>query len=247
MSTDITGVILYQTEIEQVKKTLQSLDWCVNRIILVDGNVVDEKEKVVAQTYSADIFFDPLNTFDEQRNIGLRHVQTEWTIFVDADEIVSPQLAKEVQKSIGQKKYTGFYLHRQDQFMHQVLKYGETSKVVLLRVAKTKAGMWERPVHEIWVVSGKTRALQNPLFHTPHRSIESFIEKINRYTSLEAMLRKKQGKKCSFLHLFIYPLGKFVYNYIVLFGFLDGFPGFSQAWMMSFHSLILRIKMYEYT
>ena len=48
MSTDITGVILYQTEIEQVKKTLQSLAWCTNRIILVDGSVVDEKVRVIS-------------------------------------------------------------------------------------------------------------------------------------------------------------------------------------------------------
>lgn len=246
MTADITGVVLYKTEIDQLKTALQSLEWCANRIILVDGTSVDENVKAVAKTYSTEILFHPLETFDEQRNVCLKHVQTDWTIFLDVDEAVSPQLAKEVQNTIGQAQSVGLYLHRQDQFMHRVLHYGETSKVLLLRVAKTKVGNWERPVHEVWTVSGKTKVLHNSLFHTPHQSIESFIEKINRYTSLEAALRKKQGKQFSLLQFFFYPLGKFIYNYIALFGFLDGFPGLAQAWMMSFHSLVLRVKMYEH-
>ncbi len=246
MSTDITGIILYKTGIDQLKKALQSLDWCTHKIILVDGSLIDEKVKTVAKMHSANVFLHPLETFDDQRNVGLRHVQTDWAMFLDVDEIVSALLAKEIQDAIDQTKNEGFYLHRQDQFMNRTLKHGETSTITLLRVAKTKAGRWERPVHEVWTVSGKTKTLQNPLFHIPHHSIQSFIEKINRYTSLEADLRKKQGKRFSFIDLMLYPLGKLIYNYVVLFGFLDGFPGFAQAWMMSFHSLVLRVKMYEY-
>lgn len=246
MNADITGVILYKTGIDQLAKALQSLTWCTQRIILVDGNSVDEKVQTLAKTTFSNVFFHPLDTFGEQRNIALSHVKTAWSIFLDIDETVSPQLVLEIQNAISKTNHVGFYVHRQDQFMNKILKHGETSKVVLLRVAKTNAGKWKRPVHEVWTVSGKTKTLRNSLFHTPHHSIESFIEKINKYTSLEAILRKKQRKRFSLFQVLFYPLGKFIYNYVVLFGFLDGFPGLAQAWMMSFHSLVLRIKMYEH-
>lgn len=245
MSADITGVILYNTGVDQLVKAVRSLTWCTERIILVDGYSIDEKVKTLAKTYSAHVFFHALDAFGEQRNIALSYVKTDWAMFLDVDETVSPQLAKEIQNAISKTDYVGFYLHRQDTFMNKILNYGETSKVALLRIAKKTAGKWERSVHEVWTVSGKTKTLQNPLFHTPHHSIHSFIEKINRYTSLEAILRQKQGKRFSFIGLILYPLGKFVYNYVVLLGFLDGFPGLAQAWMMSFHSLVLRVKMYE--
>ncbi len=247
MSADITGIILYKSGIEQLAKALQSLQWCTQRIILVDGNILDTKVQTLAKMNFSNVFFHSLDTFGEQRNIALTHVKTDWAIFLDVDETVSPQLAIEIQNAISKTDYVGLYLYRQDTFMNTVLKHGETSRVSLLRVAKTKAGTWERPVHEVWTVSGKTKTLQNPLLHVPHQSIESFIEKINRYSSLEVTLRKKLGKRFSFFQLFFYPLGKFVYNYVLLLGVLDGFPGLAQAWMMSFHSLVLRVKMYEHT
>ncbi|KKS30871.1 MAG: Glycosyl transferase family 2 [Candidatus Amesbacteria bacterium GW2011_GWA2_42_12] len=246
MSADITGIILYKSGIDHLTKALQSLQWCSERIILVDGDIVDTKVQMVAKMHFSNVFLHSLDTFGEQRNIALRYVKTDWSLFLDADETVSPQLAIEIQDAISKTDHVGFYIHRQDTFMNRVQKHGETSKVALLRIAKTKAGKWERPVHEIWIVSGKTKTLRNPVFHTPHHSIQSFIEKINRYTSLEATLRKKQGKRFSFIELILHPLGKFIYNYVVLFGFLDGFPGLAQAWMMSFHSLVLRVKMYEH-
>ena len=129
--------------------------------------------------------------------------------------------------------------------MHKQLKYGETSQVWLLRLARKHAGEWKRPVHETWSVSGSVGKLEHPLDHKPHESIAAFMNKINLYTSLEAHYRKRQGESFSWFALLLFPLGKFFANYILAQGYRDGYPGFSMAMIMSIHSLSVRVKQYE--
>lgn len=119
-----------------------------------------------------------------------------------------------------------------------MVKIWETANVRLLRLGKKDAGQWRRPVHEVWEISGPVGVLKNPLRHYPHPAIHEFIQTINRYTDLET-------GKFSYFRLFANPIGKFIQNYFFRLGFLDGFPGFVMAYMMSFYSLVVRVKQAE--
>lgn len=264
----ISAVILTKNEEVNIAKCIKSLLWC-DEIIVVDDYSTDEtiervrgpaspagrQESEVRNINKYKIFERRLNNdFAKQRNFGLEKAKGEWVIFIDADEIISEVLASEIEAQISNIKdqnqsskfktdqIVGFYLKRRDFFLGRWLKYGETANVRLLRLAKKNSGKWKGKVHEKWLIKGKTEVLNNPLEHYPHSTMTIFLQKINTYTDIVAQYWKEKGRKINSPEIFIYPLGKFLHNYLIKLGFLDGVPGFIMAVMMSFHSFLARGK-----
>lgn len=190
-----------------------------------------------------------ITDFAAARNAELAKAKTDWVLFVDSDEKITPDLKAEILTAIKSSKYSAYYIPRQDTFLGRILRHGETGHAKFIRLAKKDFGKWERPVHEVWLArrshgGGGVGTLVNPLLHTPHESIASFLEKINKYSSLEADYRYAHGVKSSLFKIWFYPLAKFKYNYIFRLGFLDGVPGCIMAIMMSFHSYLTWTKLY---
>lgn len=233
----ISGVVLTKNEEKNIERCIKSLLWC-SEIVVIDDYSIDKTVKL-AKKLGARIYKHNLdNNFSKQRNFACQKVRGPWVLFVDADEVVTTKLQKEVIKNITEDKYTGFYLKRRDVWMGKVLKHGEAGNIKLLRLAKKNAGKWKRAVHEFWDVKGNTAVLENPLLHYPHKTIREFIDDINLYSTIHAKENMKEGKTKSFWKILVYPFGKFFVNYFLKMGFLDGVAGFVMAVFMSFHSFL---------
>ena len=162
----ISAIVLAKNEQGNIRKCLEALKWCQELIVIDDYS--EDKTAEFALKMGAKVFKRHLkDDFASQRNFGLSKAKGDWVLFVDADEIVTPQLKKEILKYIDVFRCDGFYLRRQDFWGGKALNYGETSKVKLLRLAKSKAGKWKRKVHEVWEVKGKVGELKNPLYLSP--------------------------------------------------------------------------------
>jgi glycosyltransferase involved in cell wall biosynthesis len=242
----ISAVILTKNEEENIKECIKNLAWC-DEIIIVDDYSTDKTieltKKGIAKIYRRKLNGD----FASQRNFGLRKAQGNWVLFIDADERVSPALAEEIRRSINKNRedeVVGFYLKRKDVLWGKMLHFGEQGDVRLLRLAKKNSGWWRRRVHEVWEIQGKTAKLKNPLLHYPHQSLAEFIQDVDFYSTLHAQANKDEGKSSNFLKVLLYPLLKFIQNWLFKFGFLDGTAGFVAASMMSFHSFLAWSKLY---
>ena len=188
-----------------------------------------------------------ITDFAAARNAELAKVKTPWVLFLDSDESVSPELENEISRTIHDPRstiYNAYYLPRQDIFLGTILKHGEPGNAKFIRLARADFGKWVRPVHEKWIGAGKIGTLTNPLMHTSHPTISSFLDKINLYSTIDAEYRRSQGVKSSLWKIAIYPIAKFKWNYIFKLGFLDGVPGLIMAMMMSFHSYLTWTKLY---
>lgn len=198
-----------------------------------------------------------ITDFSAARNRFLREAKTDWVLFLDSDEKLSPALEKEIQQAVSHKPYAAdaYFIPRLDTFLGKELRHGETGNAKFIRLGRNNFGNWIHPVHEVWSPvrarrdapagsSAKIGSLKNPMLHTPHTTISSFLTKINKYSSLDAKYRFEQGKYSSLFHIAIYPYAKFFQNYILRLGFLDGVPGMIMAIMMSFHSYLTWTKLY---
>ena len=194
----------------------------------------------------------PVKDFSEVRNRALDRAKNEWVLFVDEDEEVSQQLAREIRRVV-EFSNIGYFIRRRDKFLGKWLKHGETANIRLLRLARKDVGHWIRPVHEVWKTKGETGEFKNPLLHYSHDSVEEMVEKLDRYSGMEAEYRKNKMAKMAgmvrmavwiiIFQLIFFPIGKFVQNYILRLGFLNGMEGFIHAGMMSFHSFLVRSKL----
>ena len=164
---------------------------------------------------------------------------------MDADERVSSSLAFEISNAIiFSSEFNGFYIKRRDVMWKKELKYGESGNMHLLRLGKKGVGKWEGKVHEEWEVKGNIGKLKNPIMHFPHKTFQEFLKEINFYTTVRAEELYKKGAKANFLSILLYPLGKFLFNFLLKLGFIDGMPGLIVALAMSFHSFLVRGKLW---
>ncbi len=242
----ISAVVLAKNEEKNISRCLSSIAWC-DEIILVDDNSTD-RTALLAKKYKAQIFIHPLNDdFSAQRNFGLGKAKFDWVLFVDADERISSALWYEIMQTINSpiNNYSGFYLKRIDFMWKKKLNYGESGNVKFLRLVKRDSGKWVGKVHEVWQSSGKTNKLKNPLIHHPHNTVKNFLKEVNYYTTLRASDLYDKNTKINWWSIVVYPAGKFIYNYIFKLGFLDGVQGLVFAVMMSFHSFLVRGKLWS--
>lgn len=243
----VSAIVLTRNEEKNIVDCLESIKWC-DEIIVIDDNSEDRTVEI-AKKMGAEVFTHSLNfDFSTQRNFGLEKAKGEWVLFIDADEIVTDELKNEIVHLISfsdrRKQLNAYFIKRIDFMWGRKLKYGETSNIKLLRLAKRNAGKWEGKVHEKWKVKGTIGELKNPLLHYPHPRINDFLKEINFYTDIRANELHKQRVRVYWTSIILYPLGKFVFNFFIRRGFLDRIPGLIIAIIMSFHSFLVRSKLW---
>jgi glycosyltransferase involved in cell wall biosynthesis len=242
---NLSAVILTKNEEGNIKECVGCLDFC-DEVVIIDDNSSD-KTTDLAKKLGAKVYKRKLgDNFAAQRNFGLSKTKGKWVLFIDADERVTEDLRNEIVQITNDPlvNYLGFYLKRVDYIWGKKLKHGETANIKLLRLARRKVGKWRRRVHEVWEVEGRTRELKNPISHYPHSTLSSFIASTNNMSSLHAKANLEEGKKSSLIKIIVWPMGKFVSNYIFKMGFLDGIQGFLVALVMSFHSYLAWSKLW---
>ena len=251
----ISAIVLTKNEEKNIERCLKSLDFC-DEIIIVDDYSTDKTIEIINNVGNKNLCSvhkrQLNNDFASQRNFGLSKANNEWILFVDADEEVSKELKKEIVSLFHGSivKTNAFNLRRRDYFWNQELRYGEVKKVReqgIARLVRKNAGTWMGSVHEVFHTAKNIGQLYGFLNHYPHPTLKEFISDVNNYSSIRAEELFKRGVKTNIFEIIFFPFGKFIYNYFLNFGFVDGPAGFTYAFMMSFHSFLVRAKLYQLT
>lgn len=215
-------------------------------ILIVDvqsGNDWDKLSKKMR--FSVIKRIDAMVDFAAIRNIMISKASQDWVLFVDSDEVVTPQLKKQLPHLIQNQKVSAYDIRRIDYFHGRPLRFGEVGQEYKTRLAKKNNLRFHRPVHETAQVIGVVHQVKAPLAHYSHTSISEFWSKITQYSRMEAEYRLKQGLHYHWHELVVFPPLKFCLIYIFKLGFLDGTRGLIYAAMMASHSLMVRVHLYE--
>lgn len=169
-----------------------------------------------------------IDDFAKERNDLLKKAVRDWVFFLDSDEKMSVGLESEIDKVIRESSYDGFRVRRRNFFLGKFI--GEDK---LVRLGKSKSGIWKRRVHEEWQIKGRIGELQNPLIHETAKTLKNYIAKINKYSMLHAEANMREGKKASPTKIIIYPPMQFLISLIsgrgLVFSILQAFHSF-LAW-----------------
>ncbi|MFH0943404.1 MAG: glycosyltransferase family 2 protein [Candidatus Beckwithbacteria bacterium] len=183
-----------------------------------------------------------IQDFSLARNQALSQAKTDWVMFLDSDENITDGLKQEINQAVKDKRFN-YQFKRSDWFLGRKLQHGETRRVRLIRLIQPGTGQWQGKVHERFISLLPVKTLTQPLLHQRRLKLEAFIQRLDWYSTL-----KSQELNCfSLFQLLFYPGLKFCQNYFFRLGFLDGISGLGMAFLMSLHSLFVRVKTYEKT
>ncbi len=223
---NLSVVIITLNEEANLARTLSSVAWADEIVVLDSGST--DRTREVAESFHARFFEEPWKGFAAQKNSALEKVTGDWVLSLDADEEVEPALAEEIRDVLlANPSVAGFRIPRKNFFLGRWIKHGGFYPDDKLRLFRRGAGQFEdRLVHEDMRLDGATALLKGNLLHNAYPTLDSYIEHMNRYSSLGAqMATEKRPRGFSLIDIVLRPKLTFLYNYVLRFGFLDGREG----------------------
>jgi glycosyltransferase involved in cell wall biosynthesis len=225
----LSVVLITKNEEANIGRTLASVVDIADEIILVDSGSADQTLEIArAFGPKVKLFVEEWKGFTRQKNSAIEKAGGDWILSLDADEEVSPALQKEISQALAAEAGTnGFSVPRKNFFLGQWIRYGGFYPDRKLRLVLKKIARFEdRAVHEDIKVNGPVGELRGALLHHAYPTLSSYLEHMNRYSSLAAEMAVTDHKHgFSVFNIVVRPCTTFVYNYFLRLGFLDGREG----------------------
>lgn len=240
----ITAIIPTLNEEERIQNSLKSAEFA-DEIIVIDSYSTDNTVEIVTQS-KARLLQRKFDDFSSQKNYAIDQASNDWIVWIDADEVLSPELQAEIKKVVeNPKEYVGFYIYRVFFFKGKRMRYTGTQNDKLIRVFNRKFCRYEGKVHEKIKAEGKLATLENRIMHYSYISFDRYIIKLNQHSALKAEELFEKGMLITPFHIIIKPIARFIKHYFVKLGFLDGFYGFIISFALSYGVLVRYIKLWN--
>lgn len=241
----VLAVLNEEANLANCLNSIKELAW---EIVIVDGGSTD-RTLDIAKEFGARIIqtTNPVN-FHINKNKAIDAAKGDWVLQLDADEVVTKDLAEEIKRVIIlTSDIDGYWIPRKNFFLGTFLKKGGQYPDYTLRLYKRGKGrLPAKDVHEQARVEGKVAYLKNDLLHLRDKNFSEYMMRFNRYTDLLSVQLKDSGIKENFFislnYIFIKPLLWFIKAYLRHRGYVDGFPGFIFALFSSFRFPIAYFK-----
>ncbi|MBX9723744.1 MAG: glycosyltransferase family 2 protein [Candidatus Obscuribacterales bacterium] len=227
----VSAVIIAQDEERTIGKVLSAVKDFVSEIILVDSGSSD-KTIEIARGHGAKVLHQDWLGYSAQKNFALAQASCDWILSLDADEIVTPELAAEIKQVLSgdlSESFDGFKIARLLFVGEHAIAHGGFYPDAQLRLFKRGMGKFnDRLVHESVALDGRVGKLKHHMLHLSYRNVEQFKAAHEKYARLAAKESMRSGfnpAKATLLNLYLHPIWTFLYRYFGRAGFLDGLIG----------------------
>jgi glycosyltransferase involved in cell wall biosynthesis len=238
-------VVVTLNEEANIEDCLRSADFA-DEIVVVDSRSSDRTVEL-ARKFTDKVFVADFEGYGRIKGEAVNKASGEWIFSLDADERVSPELAREIQEVIDRDDgCAGYLVRRKTYFLGRWMTHGGWHPDYVLRLFRKDAGGFDNAlVHESVRVRGRVKRLESDLVHYSDRDLAHYLWKLDRFTSLSAQSLFDEGRKAGVRDLLLRPPFLFVKMYVFKRGFLDGMHGLVLALLSSFHVLLKYVKLWE--
>lgn len=231
--TRLSVIVITRNEAHQLERCLRSVAFA-DEVVVVDSGSTDGTPELARRLGARVIETADWPGFGVQKQRALDAAQGDWVLALDADEWLGPALARAVQQALAapddDSRPSGYEFVRLSAFCGQWMRGGGWFPDPGLRlVRRTLAHFTPDLVHEHLEVRGRVARLPGLLLHDSIPSLESALDKTNRYSSGRARDLLARGKRGSLSSALAHGLWAFLRTYLVKRGFRDGRLGFVLA------------------
>lgn len=239
----LSAILIVQNEEAYLADCLASLAGVADEIVVLDGGSTD-RTVAIAESKGARVQHRPFDDFGRQKQAVLDLAMGDWVLSIDADERLTPALAREILAVIrSPDALEGYEIRRELIYLGRRLRFGGTRNDWVLRLAhRAHARFSDAVVHERMLVNGRTGRLHAPMDHVKYHSLTEHVQSMDHYTGLMARERYAAGRRFSMLHLLRIPAE--IWSRLILKGgILDGRIGVIHAAMSGFYTFLKYAKL----
>ncbi len=249
---NITALVATYNSERSLDECLASLHFC-DDILVIDSYSTDSTEEI-CKKHNARFIQNPFIRLEEQFLFALEHIESEWVIILDSDEIASEELQKSIfnffsttQNGIAKNDhFSGAYMPRRSYFFHQFMKHSDAYPDLLMRLfRKDELIITSSGVHQVLSTKGKTTKISGDIIHYPYSSFSHYVKKLNAYAEYGAKEKTKKGQEFSLSRAIFHAFWGFCRIYFFKKGFLDGKAGFIMATHHAFYVYMKYIRIGE--
>ena len=239
----LSALIITYNEIGYIQKCIESISFA-NEIIVVDSYSTDGTYEYLLKQPKVKVIQNPFKNFTAQKSFTLSQATNDWVLFLDADEVVTKELESEIIETINDSNACeAYWFYRKFMFQNERLRFSgwQTDKNHRL-FKKSKVKYTDtKLVHETLEVDGKSCILKEKLIHYCYKDFDDYKGKMLHYGRLKAKEAFYKEKSFNYLLYFAKPVWKFLHQYIIRLGFLDGKKGVMICYINSL-SVLERYK-----
>jgi glycosyltransferase involved in cell wall biosynthesis len=271
----VSVIIPARNEAKNLPRCLQALKE-VAEVYVIDSQSTDDTVEIARSHGAQVVQFHYQGGWPKKRQWAMNTlpISYDWILLLDADEMLTPELAEEIRSAIQNPAIDGYSILLRTWFLGRVLRHGDVGlwKLSLFRRGKGRyecrlkdqdASMADMEVHEHVVVDGATAQLRNPLIHHNVESLSRYIQKHDEYSNWESRvllqgddkelppsLLGSQAQRRRWLKRKLFavpgsPVLLFLYRYVLRFGFLDGVSGLIYCGFQAVQMFHTKAKIYE--
>jgi len=241
----VSAVIITYNESRNIRRTLSKLHWC-DEIVIVDSFSTDDTLDICRE-FGCSIFVKTFEGYGAQKKFAVSRASNDWILCIDADEVLSDDLCKEIMMTISKNpSCAGYQVPMNLVFLGREFRYGKESQRYFLRLFNRQSGSFNQAlVHEKLELDGKTGRLREKMLHYSYASLRQWNEKCDRYSSLSAREAVKRGKKKSILAVLSALPYYFFRYYFIDRNFLNGLEGFYWSILSAQYHFLKYVKIRE--
>jgi glycosyltransferase involved in cell wall biosynthesis len=242
MGEKISVFIIAKNEAARIGRTLEALAWA-DQIVVVDSGSTDETV-AIAEAAGAEVHHRDFDGYGPQKVYAEGLCRNDWVLNVDADEVVTPELAAEMQAAA--KAPYAFRIRILNVYPGDAVPRAFANDYNVVRFYhRSVAGYRDHPLFDRVEVQGEVAQLRAPIHHFPLVSLAHFVDKENRYSSFAAENARARGRMGLILRLpFEMPLA-FLKFYLLRRHVFGGWKGFTFAMTAAFARTLRIAKMLE--
>jgi glycosyltransferase involved in cell wall biosynthesis len=212
-------------------------------IVVVDSGSRDHTVEI-ARRCGARVIEHAWSGFGAQKNFAVSAAVHDWVLCLDADERVTPELGQAIRAAMASPRAAAYAMARRNRFLGRWLAHGEGYPDWNVRLFDRRRARWtDDPVHEHVVADAQVARLAGDLLHASAESLDAYVAKQNRYTTLQAQAMHARGERAGLTRLVFSPLVRFVRFYVLKLGFLDGVAGLVHIAIGCFASFMKYAKL----
>jgi glycosyltransferase involved in cell wall biosynthesis len=240
----LSAVIITLNEETRIKKAIESVTFA-DEVLVVDSGSEDQTCSIAGELGARVVHQDWLG-YGAQKQFAVEQAMHDWVLCIDADEWISEGLQVNIRKLFPEPDSYVYEMPRCNRFLGRWLRHGEGYPDYNLRLFhRAHAGWSQDPVHEHVVSNDPVARLDGDLMHESEESLEQYLAKQNRYTTLQAEQLHRSRKRFSLVKLLLSPVVRFFKMLVLRQGWRDGIPGLIHISIGCMNSFSKNMKLYE--